>query len=93
METGENRHKACIDAEPITSTTRVRAREGSAHMSKADERLKSWGDFMRAVHEAKRGNYRSAREIVERVRARSGDAAVAMQRRELWRVIQAGKAK
>lgn len=56
----------------------------------ADERLKSWSDFMRAVHEAKRGNYEPAREIVERVRTRFGDAAAAAQRRELWRVVKAG---
>jgi hypothetical protein len=31
----------------------------------ADEKLKSWGDFMRAVHEGKRGNYRPAGELVE----------------------------
>lgn len=48
---------------------------------------------MRAVHEGKRGNYGPASEIVERVLARSGDAAAAMQRRELWRVIRAGQPK
>ena len=62
-------------------------------MATSDERLKSWRDFMRAVHEGKRGNYGPAREIVERVRTRSGEAAAAMQRRELWRVIQAGEPK
>jgi hypothetical protein len=62
-------------------------------MGTPEERLKSWSDFMRAVHEGKRGNFAPAREIVERVRARSGDAAASAQRREIWRVIQAGQAK
>lgn len=62
-------------------------------MATSDERLRSWSDFMRAVHEGKRGNYEPARAIVARVRERFGDAAAAAQRRELWRVIQAGKAK
>jgi hypothetical protein len=58
-----------------------------------DERLKSWSDFMRAVHEGKRGNYGPAQDMIERVRARFGDVAAAAQRRELWRVIQAGEPK
>ncbi|MFM0174133.1 hypothetical protein PQR33_32935 [Paraburkholderia sediminicola] len=62
-------------------------------MGTADQRLKSWSDFIRAVHEGKRGNYAPAREMVERVRERFGDAAAAAQRREIWRLIQAGEPK
>lgn len=58
-----------------------------------DERLKSWSDFIRAVHEGKRGNYAPARAMVERVRGRFGDKAANAQRRELWRLIQAGEPK
>ena len=64
-----------------------------ASMETKDERAKSWSDFMRAVHQGKRGNFAPARAIVERVRSRFGDAAAAAQRRELWRVIQAGEPK
>lgn len=35
-------------------------------MATTDERLKSWGDFMRAVHEGKRGNFGPARAIEAR---------------------------
>ncbi|WP_343654538.1 hypothetical protein [Paraburkholderia caribensis] len=62
-------------------------------MATSDERLKSWGDFVRAVHEGKRGNYQLAQAIVNRVRERFGEAAAQAQRRELWRVIQAGEPK
>ncbi|MDN7561215.1 hypothetical protein [Burkholderia orbicola] len=62
-------------------------------MATADERLKSWGDFMRAVHEGKRGNYEPAKAIVGKVRAKFGDYAAEAQRRELWRLIQAGRPK
>lgn len=62
-------------------------------MAIADERLKSWGDFMRAVHEGKRGNYEPAKAIVDKVRAKFGDYAAQAQRRELWRLIQAGRPK
>ncbi|VVD29957.1 hypothetical protein [Paraburkholderia dioscoreae] len=62
-------------------------------MATSNERLKSWGDFIRAVHEGKRGNYGPAQEMVERVRGRFGDAAAAAQRREIWRLIQAGEPK
>lgn len=54
-------------------------------------RMKAWGDFMRAVHEGQRGNYAPAREIVERVRTKHGDAAADAQRRELWRLINSGQ--
>ncbi|MCA8301291.1 hypothetical protein LGN24_07315 [Burkholderia seminalis] len=60
-------------------------------MSTVDERRKSWGDFMRAVHAGKRGDYEPARAIVARVRAKFGDKAAEAQRREIWRLIQAGK--
>lgn len=62
-------------------------------MSTVDERRKSWGDFMKAVHAGKRGDYEPAREIVERVRAKFGDTAAEAQRRELWRLMQAGRPK
>lgn len=62
-------------------------------MATTNERLKSWGDFMRAVHEGKRGNYELAQVIVNRVRERYGEVAAQAQRRELWRVIQAGEPK
>jgi hypothetical protein len=62
-------------------------------MATNDERLKSWGDFIRAVHEGKRGNYAPAQAMVEQVRERFGDKAADAQRRELWRLIQAGEPK
>lgn len=62
-------------------------------MATEQERLKSWSDFMGAVHAGKRGDYGPAKAIVERVRARSGDRAAEFQRREIWRVIQAGQPK
>jgi len=62
-------------------------------MANVDERLKSWSDFMKAVHAGKRGDYEPARAIVERVRAKHGDTAAESQRRELWRLMQAGNAK
>ncbi|WP_367189786.1 hypothetical protein [Burkholderia sp. Ed8] len=74
----------------ILVTSTIASRE---HMATADERLKSWGGFMRAVHEGKRGNYEPAKAIVETVRAKFGDYAAEAQRRELWRLIQAGRPK
>lgn len=62
-------------------------------MATSDDRLKSWGAFLTAVHEGKRGNYGPAKAIVERVRAKHGDAAADSQRREIWRTIQAGQPK
>ncbi|CAM2193244.1 conserved protein of unknown function [Paraburkholderia kururiensis] len=62
-------------------------------MAIADERLKSWSEFMKAVHAGKRGDYKAARAIVERVRAKFGDKAAESQRRELWRLMQAGEPK
>lgn len=60
-------------------------------MPKADDRLKAWGKFMRAVHAGQRGDYGPAREIVESIRAKHGDAAADCQRRELWRMINSGE--
>lgn len=62
-------------------------------MPAPDERLRYWRDFMTAVHAGKRGDFDPARAIVARVRARFGDKAAEAQRRELWRVIQAGERK
>ena len=62
-------------------------------MATADERLKSWSDFIKAVHAGKRGDYKPARAIVERVRGKFGDKAAESQRRELWRLMQAGEPK
>lgn len=65
----------------------------SATRPTADERRKTWNNFMRAVHEGKRGNYEPARQIVENVRGKHGDAAAECQRRELWRMINTGEKK
>ncbi|KUY52379.1 hypothetical protein [Burkholderia sp. RF2-non_BP3] len=62
-------------------------------MSTKEQRLKAWGEFMRAVNEGRRGNYALARDIVETVRSKFGDAAAEMQRRELWRMIKIGERK
>jgi hypothetical protein len=62
-------------------------------MAPADERLRYWSDFMKAVHAGQRGDYDPARAIVERVRGKFGDRAAESQRRELWRLMQAGEPK
>lgn len=62
-------------------------------MATNNERLASWQRFMRAVREGRQGNYALARDIVEGVRERFGDAAAEAQRRELWRMINAGQPK
>lgn len=61
--------------------------------STEDEKRAAWASFMAAVHAGKRGDYELAKAIVERVRAKFGDRAADAQRRELWRVIQAGQPK
>lgn len=62
-------------------------------MANVDDRLKSWGEFTKAVHAGKRGDYQPAKAIVERVRGKFGDRAAESQRRELWRLMQAGDPK
>lgn len=86
-ENGNERPEDC------RCTFRACAREWSIAMGLKEQRLESWRRFMKAVHEGQRGNYGPAVSLVEAVRARHGDAAAESQRRELWRVMQAGQWK
>ena len=47
--------------------------------------------FMAAVRDGRRGDYSSAKAIVESVRSKGGDEAAEVAKRELWAFIRSDK--